>query len=268
MSYTHKHHPVHTIMWLPPFPKHIPPFYIPFTRRASSPYAFAISLILYLFASCKMLLRQSSHHNTKTFSFPHRPPPPWLAQLSSLSTKNKPSFQFDQHHRGEFLLYLLPTMNQELHVATFERFLSDRGFRPSASHPLDLHLPPLRPNPVTHAPPPLRTHSSRPSVPSDVDRRQTPSSKTRERSRDEGHRPNLCRDEPEARPQKSTSNRPASSRRRRTRSTSPAPQWAHNAGRGVKKSATAVFQCEYCQMKFGRKHHKERHVDNLHRRVS
>lgn len=28
------------------------------------------------------------------------------------------------------------------------------------------------------------------------------------------------------------------------------------------------FRCEYCGLIFGRKHHKERHVDNLHRKVS
>lgn len=29
-----------------------------------------------------------------------------------------------------------------------------------------------------------------------------------------------------------------------------------------------VYKCEYCSLTFGRKHHKERHVDNIHRHVS
>lgn len=158
-------------------------------------------------------------------------------------------------------------MNQELHTSTFERFLSGRDYRSTDRDSREIRLPLPEPERASGAPSTTPvSKSSRSNKPSVGERRSNAAPRIAERQRQSQAQPHPTGDS-RNRSSRSPVNVSVTNVNRRNAPAPSSPMWTQASAAGVKKIQPSVYQCEYCQMKFGRKHHKERHVDNLHRRV-
>lgn len=98
---------------------------------------------------------------------------------------------------------------------------------------------------------------------------RTPSYHRLEQSQPNPHRTSSSHAVPNSSRNLPISNQPGNIRRTQSTFETPPPSPSTRRRRRdePEESSRKQYRCEYCPLQFGRKHHKERHVANIHRQV-